>query len=55
VTAGTFDTWRVDVTSATDEADKLTIWVVNDTRQVVKAVAVVPQMNGATITTELVP
>jgi dipeptidyl aminopeptidase/acylaminoacyl peptidase len=53
VPAGTFDSLKLEVTSAEGEADKTTVWVDPATRQVLKTVSVVPQMNGAVITTEL--
>jgi len=53
VPAGTFDSTKLEVTSAEGEADQTTIWVDPATRQVVKSVSVIPQMNGAILTTEL--
>jgi dipeptidyl aminopeptidase/acylaminoacyl peptidase len=53
VPAGTFDSLKLEVTSAEGEADKTTVWVDPSTHQVLKTVSVVPQMNGAVITTEL--
>jgi dipeptidyl aminopeptidase/acylaminoacyl peptidase len=52
VPAGTFDAWKVEVTSASDGASQ-TMWVVKDDRRVAKTRSVVPAMNGAIITTEL--
>jgi dipeptidyl aminopeptidase/acylaminoacyl peptidase len=51
VPAGTFDSMKLEVSS--EEGGKTTIWVDPATRQVVKSVAVIPQMNGAVLTTEL--
>ena len=51
--AGTFDAFKLEVTSAEGEADKITLWVDKATRQVVKIVSVVPAMSGAVITAEL--
>jgi dipeptidyl aminopeptidase/acylaminoacyl peptidase len=51
VPAGTFDSMKLEVSS--EEGGKTTIWVDPATRQVVKTVAVIPQMNGAVLTTEL--
>ena len=53
VPAGTFDSTRLEVTSAEGEGGQTTIWVDPATRQVVKSVSVIPQMNGAVLTTEL--
>lgn len=53
VPAGTFDSLKLEVTSAEGEAGQTTLWVDPATRQVLKTVSVVPQMNGAVITTEL--
>ena len=52
VPAGTFDAWKVEVTSADGGADKKTIWVTKDTRKVVKVSAVLASMGGATVTEE---
>lgn len=52
VPAGTFDAWKVELSSADDGA-KATIWIVKDSRTVAKVVTVSPQMGGATVTTEL--
>jgi hypothetical protein len=51
VPAGTFDAYKVQV--ATSDAQTITQWVAKDSRRVVKAVAILPQMNGATMTMEL--
>jgi dipeptidyl aminopeptidase/acylaminoacyl peptidase len=53
VPAGTFDSFKLEVSSAEGEAGTTTIWIDSATRQVVKSVAVLPQMNGAVLTTEL--
>jgi len=53
VPAGTFDSLKLEVTSAEGGAEKTTVWVDPATRQVLKTVEVVPQMNGAVITAEL--
>jgi hypothetical protein len=55
VPAGTFEAFKLEVTSAEGEADKITLWVDKATRQVVKIVSVVPAMSGAVITAELTP
>ena len=51
VPAGTFEAWKVEVTAS--DGGVLTLWVAADTRQVVKLGAVLPAMNGATLTAEL--
>jgi hypothetical protein len=54
VPAGTFDTWKVEITSAdASSADKTTVWVDKASRKPVKTVAVVSQQ-GMTATSELV-
>jgi dipeptidyl aminopeptidase/acylaminoacyl peptidase len=52
VAAGSFDAYKVEVSSP-DSPQKSTFWVDKATRKVVKLVAVLPQMNGATLTSEL--
>jgi dipeptidyl aminopeptidase/acylaminoacyl peptidase len=51
VPAGTFDAYKVQ--AAMDGGQTVTEWVAKDSRRVVKVVAVLPQMNGATMTMEL--
>jgi dienelactone hydrolase len=53
VPAGSFDTYRVEVTNPEDAAEKVTYWVAKDTRSVVKMAAVLPSMGGATLSAEL--
>ncbi len=53
VPAGSFDAFKIEVTSAEGEPGKTTVWVAKDSRKVVKIAAVLPRMNGATLTTEL--
>lgn len=55
VPAGTFETWKVEVTSAEGEPGQTTIWVAKDSRAVVKTSATLPQMGGAVVTSELQP
>ena len=55
VPAGTFDAYKVEITSANDETDKQTVWIAKDTRQVVKISAVLPSYGGAVLTSELTP
>lgn len=54
VPAGSFDAWKVELTLADGEAGGSTIWVDKGTRKVVKQTSVLPQMNGATLTSELI-
>ena len=53
VPAGTFDAYKLEVTSAEGEAGQTTVWIDKATRKVVKVSATLPQMNGAVVTTEL--
>jgi dipeptidyl aminopeptidase/acylaminoacyl peptidase len=53
VPAGSFDSFKLEVTSAEGEPGKTTVWVAKESRKVVKVVAVIPQMNGAILTSEL--
>jgi len=55
VPAGTFQAWKVEVTSAEGQPGQKTVWIAQDSRKVVKVAATVPQMGGAVITTELQP
>ena len=54
VPAGTFDVYRVEITSADGGADKKTVWIDKSSHKVVKASAVLASMGGATLTEELV-
>ncbi len=54
VPAGTFDTLRVEISSADGGSDKRTLWVANETHKVVKVTAVMASMGGAALTQELV-
>lgn len=54
VPAGTFDTFKVEIASAEGEPGKATVWIAKSTRKPVKTVASLPQMGGATLTSELV-
>lgn len=53
VPAGTFETYRVEITSADGGTDKKTLWIAQDSHKVVKASAVLASMGGATMTQEL--
>jgi len=55
VPAGTFDAFKVELTSADGGADKSTIWIAKDSRKPVKIAQFIPEMGGATMTAELVP
>jgi Protein of unknown function (DUF3108) len=53
VPAGTFDTLRVEISSADGGSDKKTLWIAKETHKVVKATAVMAAMGGAVMTQEL--
>jgi dienelactone hydrolase len=53
VPAGTFDAYKVEITSADNDGDKQTVWIAKDTRKVVKITAVLPSLGGALLTSEL--
>ena len=55
VGAGTFDSYRVEITSADGGNDKQTVWIAKDSRKPVKLEALLPSMGGATMIMELVP
>ncbi len=55
VPAGTFDAFRVELTSADGGSDKMTLWIAKDSRKAVKLATVLAQMGGATLTAELLP
>src|SRR5687767_2337975 len=54
VPAGTFNAYKVEITSVDNEADKTMLWVARDTRKVVKISSVLTALNGAVLTSELV-
>ena len=54
VPAGTFNALRVEISSADGGSDKRTLWIVGETRKVVKVTAVLASMGGAVMTQELV-
>jgi hypothetical protein len=54
VAGGSFDAIKLEVTSAEGEGGSTTIWVDKQSRKVLKATAILPQMNGAVVTSELV-
>ena len=53
VPAGTFNAYKIEVTSADGGPDKMTVWVATESRKAVKYSAVLSQMGGATLTAEL--
>ena len=53
VPAGTFEAYKVEITSADNEADKTTVWIAKDTRKVARISAVLTDLNGAILTSEL--
>lgn len=53
VPAGTFEAYKVEITSAENEADKTTVWIAKDSRQVAKVSSVLTALNGAILTSEL--
>jgi dipeptidyl aminopeptidase/acylaminoacyl peptidase len=55
VPAGTFKTWKAELTSAEGEAGQVVFWIAADTHTVVKSATTLPQMGGAVITAELQP
>ncbi|HEX9083701.1 MAG TPA: alpha/beta fold hydrolase [Gemmatimonadaceae bacterium] len=55
VPAGSFDAWKVEITPADGgSGETTTLWVDKVSRQVVKVSSVIPEMNGAIATAELV-
>jgi dipeptidyl aminopeptidase/acylaminoacyl peptidase len=55
VPAGTFDAYKVEIVSADNESDKQTVWIAKGNRKVVKISAVLINMGGALLTSELAP
>ena len=53
VPAGTFDAFKVELTSADGGSDKATVWIAKETRKPLKMSAVLASMGGATLTSEL--
>ena len=53
VPAGTFEVYRVEISSADGGADKKTLWIAKDSHKVVKGSAVLAAMGGAVMTQEL--
>jgi dipeptidyl aminopeptidase/acylaminoacyl peptidase len=55
VPAGTFDAYKVEISSADGGTDKETLWVAQDSHKPVKESAVLASMGGAILTQELIP
>jgi dienelactone hydrolase len=55
VPAGTFDAFKVEISSADGGPEKSTVWIAKDTRTPVKISTVMPEMGGAVLTAELLP
>jgi dipeptidyl aminopeptidase/acylaminoacyl peptidase len=55
VPAGTFDAFKVELSSADGGADKSTLWIAKDTRTPVKMSTLMVEMGGATLTADLLP
>ena len=55
VPAGTFDTYKVDIVDTGNDADKQTLWIAKDTGRVIKISAVLVNLQGALLTSELMP
>jgi dipeptidyl aminopeptidase/acylaminoacyl peptidase len=55
VPAGTFDAYKVDITSADGGDDKETVWIAKDSHKAVKETAVLASAGGAVLTQELMP
>jgi dipeptidyl aminopeptidase/acylaminoacyl peptidase len=53
IAAGTFDAFKLELTSADGGSDKATVWIAKDSRQPIKMSAVLGSMNGATLSSEL--
>ena len=54
VPAGAFDTWKVEVTTVDGTGESTTLYVDKATHHAVKIVTILPQMNGAVMTAEMV-
>ncbi|HEY6046785.1 MAG TPA: alpha/beta fold hydrolase [Pyrinomonadaceae bacterium] len=53
VPAGTFNAYKVELTSADDESDKQIVWIDKDSSRVLKISAILPSLGGAKLTSEL--
>jgi dipeptidyl aminopeptidase/acylaminoacyl peptidase len=55
VPAGTFDSYKVELSSADGGSDKRTVWIAKDSRKAVKVESVLASMGGVILTMELQP
>jgi hypothetical protein len=55
VPAGTFDAYKLEIVAADNDADKQTVWIDKGSRKVLKISAVLTNLNGAVLTSELTP
>lgn len=55
VPAGTFDCHKVELSSADGGPEKATLWIAKDSRKSIKLSSIMPNMNGATMVSELLP
>lgn len=55
VPSGTFEAFKVEVSSADGGLDNSTVWIAKDSRTPVKVTTVMPEMGGAILTAELLP
>jgi dipeptidyl aminopeptidase/acylaminoacyl peptidase len=55
VPAGTFDAYKLEIVDTENEADKQTVWIDKASRKVLKISAVLTSLNGAVLTSELIP
>jgi dipeptidyl aminopeptidase/acylaminoacyl peptidase len=55
VPAGTFNAYKVDIVDTQNDADKQTLWIAKDTGRVLKISAVLVNLQGALLTSELMP
>jgi hypothetical protein len=53
VPAGTYEAFKVEITSVESDGGKTTVWIAKGSHKHVKTTATSPQMNGAVITSEL--
>ena len=54
VPAGTFDAYKLELTSDDGSGDKQTIWIAKESHRAIKMDGVLASMGGATLTMELV-
>ncbi|MBI2689514.1 MAG: prolyl oligopeptidase family serine peptidase [Acidobacteria bacterium] len=55
IPAGTFDAWKVEVSSTDGGNEKISFWIDTKTRKYLKSTGVLAQFGGATMTAELQP